>query len=122
MSTAHVADRFVELCRRGQFETAHAELFATDTGFNQPGSAGVERPDATAAIRESGRRFMSKIAALRSVEVDDALVAGNYFSVSMSLESTVMGRVRATIEEVCVYCSVDRGMIVSEHLFRKTFA
>jgi len=61
MMTSHVADRLVELCRKGQFEAAQSELFAEDAVSIEPHGAQMEMAEGLVAIQEKGRQFMASI-------------------------------------------------------------
>jgi hypothetical protein len=118
-TTREVADRLVELCRQGQFEAAQTELYADDAVSIEAEGAPVEVVEGLAAIMEKARQFMSTIEQFHGVVVSDPLVAGDYFTVSMALDTTAKGRGRVTMEELCVY-EVDNGQIVSEQFFYST--
>lgn len=116
MNTHQIADRLVELCRQGQFEAAQTELFADDAVSIEPDGAPMEIAEGLAAIQEIGRQFMANIEQMHGVEISEPLVAGNFFSVSMALDTTFKGQGRVRMEEICVY-EVAAGMIVSEQFF-----
>jgi len=116
MMTSHVADRLVELCRQGQFEQAQTELFADDAVSIEPDGAPVEVAEGLEAIQEKGREFMSGVEAIHGIVVSEPIVAGSFFTVSMELDTTMKGRGRVSMEELCVY-EVDDGKIISEQFF-----
>ena len=116
MMTIHIADRLVELCRAGQFETAQTELFADDAISIEPDDASVPVAEGLEAIQEKGRRFMASVEQLHSVVISEPIVAGNFFTVSMTLDTTFKERGRSLMEELCVY-EVDDGKIITEQFF-----
>jgi len=116
MNTRQIADRLVELCRQGQFETAQTELFAADADSIEPPGAQMPNVKGLAAIQEKGRQFMAGIEAFHSTTVSDALVAADHFSLAMALDVTMKGAGRVQIEEICVY-RVAGGKIASEQFF-----
>ena len=119
MSTERIAARLVELCRQGEFAQAQDELYAANAVSIEPdglpeGMLGnVEGID---AIREKGRQFRERTETLHSLTVSDALIAGNWFSVTMSMDITMKQFGRMTMGEVCVY-RVHEDKIVSEQFF-----
>jgi hypothetical protein len=117
--TSHLADRLVELCRQGLFEQAQTELFADDAISIEPEGAAVEVAEGLAAIQQKGRAFMSGVEDFHGVVISEPIVAGNHFSVSMALDTTMKGRGRVLMEEICVY-EVHDGKIVCEQFFYTT--
>lgn len=119
MNTEAVAKRLVELCRQGKYEQAQNELYADDAVSLEmeglpPGSLGnVKGLD---AIREKGRQFNAGIQAMHGGSVGDPIVAGNWFSLAMSMDATFKERGRMQMEEICVY-QVRGGKIVREQFF-----
>ena len=116
MNTHQIAARLVELCRQGQFEAAQTELFADDAVSIEPDGAPMEIAEGLAAIQEKGRQFMANVEQMHGIEISEPLVAGSFFSVSMTLDTTFKGQGRVRMEEICVY-EVAAGMIVSEQFF-----
>jgi hypothetical protein len=116
-TTSRVAARLAELYRRGSFAQAQAELFAQGAVSTGPVRAGRARGRGWPAPPSAGQPFLNRIAHLRGIDVAEPLVAGKVFSVSMSLDSTVVGHGRLTADELCVYCIVEDGKIVSEQFF-----
>jgi len=119
MNTQQVADRLVELCRRGEYDQAQQELYAHDAVSIEP--QGLP-PDALGdvegldAIREKGRQFNERIETIHGSTVSDPVVAGNWFSVAMGLDVTMKGMARMGMNEICVY-RVRDGKIVHEQFF-----
>jgi hypothetical protein len=119
MKIEPIANRLVELCRQGKFEQAQEELYASDAASIEPeglppGTLGNAR--GLAAIIEKGRQFQGAIEAVHGSSVSEPVVAGNWFSVALTLDVTFKGRGRTKLEEICVY-QVHDGKIVREHFF-----
>jgi hypothetical protein len=68
------------------------------------------------AIREKGHHFMESVEQMHGIVVSEPVVAGNFFTVSMAIDTTFKERGRVNMEELCVY-EVDNGKIVSEQFF-----
>jgi ketosteroid isomerase-like protein len=107
----------VELCRTGDYNTAYAELFHPDVEATEPADSpnhgtvkGVD------AIKAKGEVFNEMIEEMHGGFVSDAMVAGNYFTLTMGYEATFKGRGRLKEDEVVVY-KVDNGKIISEQYF-----
>lgn len=116
MMTSQIADRLVELCRKGEFEAAQTELFAEDAVSIEPEGAPMEMAEGLAAIQEKGRQFMASVEHMHGIVISEPVVAGNFFTVSMTLDVSFHGAGRTTMEELCVY-EVDDGKVISEQFF-----
>jgi ketosteroid isomerase-like protein len=119
MNTEQVAKRLVELCREGNYTQAQEELFAPDA-VNIEMEGMPEGPMGSAkgldAIKQKGRAFGEMLEAVHSNEVSDAVIAGNWFSVSAIMDATMKGRGRVQMREICVY-HVRDGKIDREQFF-----
>ena len=119
MNTEAIAKRLVELCRTGEYEKAQRELYADNAVSVEPEGApagALGNAQGLAAILEKGRKFGESIEALHSASCSDAVVAENWFSVSMGLDATFKGMGRVAMKEICVY-RVHDGKIVREQFF-----
>lgn len=119
MNTEAVAKRLVELCRKGEFEQAQRELYASDAvSIEMPGAPAGALGDAKGleAIYEKGRQFNAMVETMHGGSVGDPLVAGHWFSVVMTMDVTFKGRGRTQMAELCVY-RVRDGKVVSEQFF-----
>jgi len=119
MNIESIANRLVELCRAGKFEQAQEELYASDVVSIEPeglppGALGNAR--GLPAIVEKGRQFRAAIEAVHGSSVSEPVVAGNWFSVALMLDSTFKGRGRTKLEEICLF-HVRNGKIVQEQFF-----
>lgn len=115
MTTQQIADRLVTLCKKGEFETAQKELFAENAVSIEP----FATPDfeketkSLPAIIEKGHKFDLLVQEMHSIEVSDPMVAGNSFSVLLSMDITMKEKDRMQMSELCVY-QIKNGKIVSE--------
>jgi hypothetical protein len=117
MTTQDIATRLVELCRQGQYETAQRELYADNAISIEPeGAQGFPNADSLAGIIEKGAAFRAMIEEIHGGSVSDAVVAGDYFSISLILDATLKGLGRQKLEEIVVY-KVKDTKIVLEHFF-----
>lgn len=119
MNTQEIANRLVELCRRGEFSQAQEELYAADAVSLEPegapaGPLGSVR--GLDAIREKGKAFDQTYETIHGITVSDPLIAGEFFSIVMGMDATWKGRGRYAMEEICVY-RVRNGKIVLEQFF-----
>ncbi|RAO74682.1 nuclear transport factor 2 family protein [Dyella jiangningensis] len=119
MSTEAVAKRLVAMCRHGQFEEAQHELYAKDAVSTEPEAAAngpLGNVKGLDAILEKGKRFQAGVQEIHGIEVSEPLVAGNWFTITMSLDVTMKEYGRNTMTEVCVY-HVKDDKIDSEQFF-----
>lgn len=115
MATVDVANRLVELCRQGQFETAQKELFADDAVSIEPhGTPDFEKETkGLEAILEKGKKWGEMVQEMHGGEVSEPLLADSSFAVTMSMDMTMKNGQRMNMKELCIY-HVKDGKIVSE--------
>lgn len=116
MSTQEVANRLVELCRTGAYDQAHQELYAADALSIEPEGTPNPRVQGMDAIKAKGEQWQQTMEEVHSSFVNDPIVAGNYFSLTMGYDATMKGFGRVNMEEICVY-QVKDGKIVKEQFF-----
>jgi hypothetical protein len=118
MSTHEIANRLVELCRTGQYETAQKELYASDAvsietqlmpGFEKE-TRGLD------AIIQKGQVFGSMVETIHGGSVSEPMIAGNTIAFTMGVDATWKDGKRTNAEELCVY-NVKDGKIASEQFF-----
>ena len=115
MSTQAVANRLVELCRQGDFQTAQRELYASDAASYEPEGSPWQDVKGTEALQEKGRQWGEMVDEFHGIEVSQPIVADPFFSVSMMMDVTMNGE-RSTNREIAVYELKD-GKVVSERFF-----
>ena len=116
MTTLEVANRLVEMCLEGKVLEAQKELYAENVVSIEPAGAPMQRAEGLANVIAKGEHFAAMIEERHGGSVSDPLVAGNYFSIAWSMEVTMKGMGRMTMEEICVY-KVENGKITSEEFF-----
>ncbi|WP_266180165.1 nuclear transport factor 2 family protein [Dyella humicola] len=120
MSTETVAKRLIALCRHGRFEEAQHELYAKDAVSIEP-EASAQGPLGNVkglhAILQKGKRFQEAVTEMHGVEVSDPLVAGNWFSIVMTLDATMKEYGRVSMSEVCVYHVKDEKIVHEQFFF-----
>ena len=115
-STTEVAHRLIELCRQGKNMDAVHELYADNILSLEPKGSMNDRAEGKEAVIAKETGFFTLVEEVHSSEVSDALVAENFFSVTMKMDMTVKGMGRTRMDEVCVY-EVKDGKIVFEEFF-----
>lgn len=118
MTTPDIAKRLVELCRKGDFETAQQELYAEDAVSIEPYAtpAFEKETKGKAAIQEKGEKWASMLEEMKSIEVSEPLIAGNIFACTIQMSVTMKQGGDMNMTELCVY-KVKDGKIISEEFF-----
>lgn len=117
MTTQEIANRLVELCRQGDYNTCYDELFHVDvTTIGPAGSQEGTQTTGIDALKAKGEQFNAMFEEMHSGFTDDAIVAGNVFAVKMGYDATMKGGKRVQEDELVVY-TVKEGKIVSEQYF-----
>ncbi len=116
MTTQEVADRLIELCRKGQVLEAQQELFADDVKSHEPAHSPTPPAIGKEAVLAKGKHFASMIEERHSGAFEDPIVGGNHFSFVCKLDATLKGMGRVVWNEICVY-EVKDGKVVSEQFF-----
>jgi ketosteroid isomerase-like protein len=118
MTTQQVADRLVALCKNGEWEKAHKELYAEDAVSIEP----YATPDfekevkGLAAIAKKGKDFDAMLEAKHGVTVSNPLVTDRCIAFTLDMDVTMKDRGRFTMRELCVY-TVKDGKVVAEQFF-----
>jgi hypothetical protein len=116
MTTKEIANRLVELCRMGQNAQAYKELFSADAVAIEPESVPERETKGVDALLGKMEYFKGMIETYHGGTISEPLVAGNFFSLEMSMDVTYKGQARRTEGEICVY-EVKDGKIVKEQFF-----
>ena len=118
MTTQEIAKKLVDLCRKGNFESAQNELFAKDAKSIETMATPGFPKETTGldAIKKKGQMWESMVEKTHQMSVSEPLIAGDAFAVSMDMDVTMKDRGRTHMKEICVY-NVKNGKIVSEEFF-----
>ena len=118
MTTNQIANRLVELCRKGQFETAQKELFAKDCMSIEPQASPAfdKETKGLDAIIEKGKKWESMVQSVNQMEVSEPMVASNSFACTMHMDVTMKDKQHWDMTELCTYTIKD-GKIVVEQFF-----
>ncbi len=116
MTTQEVANRLVELCRKGENMTAYDELFSANAVAVEPENIPDNVTKGLDNLRAKTRNWFESVEELHSMSVSDPVVGDNFFSCSMSMDITTKEQGRSEMSEVCLY-QVEDGKIVREQFF-----
>lgn len=117
MTVQEIANRLVTLCNQGKFDEAVKELYSPNiVSIEPPGGGFTERIEGLEAYHEKGKQWNSMLEAFHSSEMSEPIVAGQYFTLKMSMDVTFKGGQRDKSDEICLY-QVKDGKIVLEQFF-----
>jgi len=118
MTTKEIASRIVELCRKGDFETAQKELFAKDAISIEPYATPAFEKETKGLdkILEKNEKFESMVEEMHSISVSEPMIAANAFAVTLNMDVTMKEGGRMNMAELCVY-EVKEGKITSEQFY-----
>ncbi|MEP6595286.1 MAG: nuclear transport factor 2 family protein [Ginsengibacter sp.] len=118
MTTQEIANKLVELCRKGDFEKTQTDLFAEDAvSIEQEASPAFEKETkGMPAIHEKGKKWNSMVKEMHGLTVSDPIVGGNSFAVTLHMDVTMKEGGHMDMTELCVY-KVKDGKIISEEFF-----
>ena len=114
MTTQEIANRLVELCRKGEYETCYQELYNPAIVSTENDGSSVTGFD---GIAKKGKEWNDSIEEFLGSSVGEPIVAGNFFSLPMSMNVKFKGAPAAVnFEEICVY-EVKGGKVIKEQFF-----
>ena len=115
MTTVDIANRLVELCRKGEFETAQKELFSDEAVSIEPYATKdfEKETHGLDGILEKGKKWGEMVEEAHGMNVSEPLLADSSFAVTMMMDVTMKGGQRMKMTELCIY-HVKDGKIVSE--------
>jgi ketosteroid isomerase-like protein len=116
MTTQEVATRLTELCRKGQYDLAHDELYHPEAESLEPDYSPTPYAKGREALRQKGLAFSQGVQEVHNEYVSEALVAGNFISFTMGMDVTMKDGNRMQMDEVAVY-EVKDGKVVKEQFF-----
>jgi hypothetical protein len=120
MTTQEVAAKLVAYMRQGQMLEAQADLYADEIVCIEPeGAMAPHYTKGKEAVLEKGKQFVAMIEQRHGGSCSDAIIAGEFFSLTMLLDVTMKGMGRISFDEICVY-RVKNGKIVFEQFFFNT--
>ncbi len=118
MNTQEVANKLVELCRKGEYDKVYKDLYSPNVVSIEPAGAPLgERSEGIEAIYKKGEMWQNMVKEVHSTEISDPIAAENFFSCTMKMNITMNGAPGPMqMDEVCLYNVAD-GKIVSEQFF-----
>ncbi len=116
MSTQEIADRFVELCRKQEWQQIYSELYSNEAESVEPSGTPWPAAKGMDAIAKKGEQWQGMVEEAHGMEISEPLVASDYFTVRMVSDNTMKGMGRVKFEELSMY-QIQDGKIVKEQFF-----
>jgi ketosteroid isomerase-like protein len=116
MNTQQIAEKLVSLCREGKNVDAINELYADNIVSVEPKGARFEHTEGKEAVLAKTANWNSMVQEIHSSAVSDAIVMGNFFTVSIDMNITYKEYGRMLMQELAVY-EVNDGKVIFEQFF-----
>ncbi len=113
MSTQEVANRLVSLCREGKVLEAGEELYGDNIISHESEPSPNLLLKGKKDVRAKGNQFAEMIEAHHGGNISEPQVAGDYFTIAWTMDITMKGQGRSSMNEIAVY-KVQDGKIVEE--------
>lgn len=114
MTTKQIARKLVAYCKEGKYQECYKELYSPNIKSIEPDGHLAEGFE---EIAEKGKEWNAAIKKFHGSTVGRPSVAGNYFTVPMTMDITYHGMKEPVhFEEICLYTVAD-GKIVREQFF-----
>ena len=113
MTTKQIADRLVDLCRKGQNALAQVELYDDDIESIESQSSKYKRTKGIKKVQRKTAMFYEMAQKIHKYELSDPLIVNNYFCFKLSIDVTLRGLGRVELDELCTY-HVKNDKIVKE--------
>ena len=117
MTTQEIAQKLVDMFNAGEMEKPYTELYSQDIiSVEHEGTDDMARCEGMAQVMKKGEWWHENFE-VHSARMSAPIVAGDYFTVSISMDTThkASGN-RETMDELAVYKVAD-GKIVYEEFF-----
>ncbi|MGB1217600.1 MAG: SnoaL-like domain-containing protein [Saprospiraceae bacterium] len=114
MNVQEIANRLVELCRKGEYQQCYQELYSPEVqSIEMDGSVcnGLEE------MAKKGKEWNESIQEFHGSSIGEPIVSGNFFTLAMSMDVTFKNApARMNFEEMCLY-QVKDEKIIKEQFF-----
>ncbi len=116
MTTQEIANKLVDLYKKGEFETIYKELYSPACMSIEPKGAEMEVCNGLEEMAAKGKKWNESMEEFHGSTVGEPIVSDNHFSMTLMMDATFKGRGREKMNELCVY-EVKDGKIVKEQFF-----
>ncbi|MDO6738544.1 SnoaL-like domain-containing protein [Wenyingzhuangia sp. 2_MG-2023] len=116
MTTQEIADRLVDLCRRGQNALAQVELYHDNIESIESQTSRYRRTKGIKNVQKKTAMFFERAKTIYKYEISTPLVVEDHICFKMSLDVDIRGLGRVQLEELCMYHLKD-GKIIKEEFY-----
>ena len=109
-----ISQNLIKLLRNQEFVKAYNDLFSEEAESIDPINPRPEPLKGLSKLIEAEKLFLSRVE-IQSIDISEAIHAGNYFTIRLSMGFFIDGKER-NIDELCVY-KVSEGKIISQQFF-----
>lgn len=119
MTTEQIANRLIELCRKGQNALAQVELYHDDIESIESQDSRYKKVKGINKVQRKTAMFFERAKTIHQYEISDPLIVEDHFCFKMKIDVDIKGLGRVQLEELCVYHTKD-GKIIKEEFFYKS--
>lgn len=116
MNTKEVAQKWAEMCRKGESLECINQLYADNVVSNEMPGMPNQVTEGKQNVWNKSKEWLDNVAEFHSSNLTEPVVAGNHFTSKMEFDCTFKDRGRQQMEEVAVF-EVQDGKIVNEQFF-----
>ena len=118
MTTQDIANKLVEMMKKGEYDAAYDTLFSPDFIGIWPAGSPEEKPCVwIIAMKEKGKMRADSMDKFLWSRVSEPVVWGNFFSIAMWFTCVYKGTDKETSEQEIIVYQVKDGKIVKEQYF-----
>ena len=110
-----IANRLTELVSKQKFVAAYEQLYAQDAESIDPLNKEQATMKGLSKLIEREKDFLSRTE-IHKITLSQPLIAGCYFTVSLSMSFTIANQDKMDINELCVYKVKDGRSLVNSFL------
>lgn len=115
MNTQEVADKLVQWCREGKYQEAYNLYDDNAISKEMPGFPNAVT-EGKQAIVNGFEQWQNSIEETHGGEISEPMVAGNHFTIRMTMDATFKDQGRVQMDEICLY-KVENGKIMEAQYF-----
>ena len=119
MNTQDVANKWAEMCRKGENLECIEQLYSDDVASKEMPGFPEAVVNGKTNVLNKNKIWLNNVEEFHSSQISDPVVAGNHFTSKMDFDVTFKEKGRTQMEEVGVF-EVKDGKIVSEQFFYET--
>jgi hypothetical protein len=118
MTIREISKRYNELAKINRFDLIQEELYSEDCESIEPiHSSLLKSVKGKDAIKIKGLEFGKKILEVHSSYSGSPSIAGQYFSLEMGMDITMIDGTRLELDEICVFHVKDQKIVCEQFFY-----